>query len=33
MNERRLFFIKIYPSHFILERVDISVVCDRAAVY
>ena len=29
MNERTHFFIKIYLSHFILERVDISVVCER----
>ena len=29
MNERTDFFIKIYLSHFILERVDISVVCER----
>ena len=29
MNERTDFFIKIYLSHFILERVDVSVVCER----
>ena len=29
MNERIHFFIKIYLSHFILERVDVSVVCER----
>ena len=29
MNERTYFFIKIYLSHFILERVDVSVVCLR----
>ena len=29
MNEQTQFFIKIYLSHFILERVDVSVVCDR----
>ena len=29
MNERTHFFIKIYFSHFILERVDVSVVCER----
>ena len=29
MNERTHFFIKIYLSHFILERVDVSVVCER----
>ena len=29
MNERTYFFIKIYLSHFILERVDVSVVCER----
>ena len=29
MNERTHFFIKIYLPHFILERVDISVVCER----
>ena len=29
MNERTYFFIKIYLSHFILERVDASVVCER----
>ena len=29
MNERTHFFIKIYLSHFILERVDLSVVCER----
>ena len=30
MNERTHFFIKkIYISHFILERVDVSVVCER----
>ena len=28
-NERTHFFIKIYLSHFILERVDVSVVCER----
>ena len=30
-NERTHFFIKIYLSHFILERVDVSVVCERWA--
>ena len=29
MNEQTHFFIKIYLSHFILERVDVSVVCER----
>ena len=29
MNERTQFFIKIYLSLFILERVDVSVVCER----
>ena len=29
MNERTHFFIKIYLSHFILERVDVSVVSER----
>ena len=29
MNERPHFFIKIYLSHFILERVDVSLVCER----
>ena len=29
MNERTHFFIKIYLSHFILERFDVSVVCVR----
>ena len=29
MNERTHFFIKIYLSHFIFERVDVSVVCER----
>ena len=29
MNERTHFFIKIYFSHFILVRVDVSVVCER----
>ena len=29
MNERTHFFIKIHLSHFILERVDVSVVCER----
>ena len=29
MNERTYFFIKMYPSHFFLERVDVSVVCKR----
>ena len=29
MNERTYFFVKIYLSHFILERVDVSVVCER----
>ena len=29
MNERTHLFIKIYLSHFILERVDVSVVCER----
>ena len=29
MNERTHFFIKIYLSHFILERVDVSVVYER----
>ena len=29
MNGRRNFFIKIYLSHFILERVDVSAVCGR----
>ena len=29
MNERTHFFIKIYLTHFILERVDVSVVCER----
>ena len=29
MNERTHFFIKIYLSHFILERVGVSVVCER----
>ena len=28
MNERTHFFIKIYLSHFILERIDVSVVCE-----
>ena len=29
MNERTYFFFKIYLSHFILKRVDVSVVCER----
>ena len=29
MNERTHLFTKIYLSHFILERDDVSVVCDR----
>ena len=29
INERTHFFVKIYISHFILERADISVVCER----
>ena len=29
MNEQTRFFIKIYLSHFILERVDVYVVCER----
>ena len=29
MNARTHFFIKIYLSHFILEWVDVSVVCER----
>ena len=29
MNERTHFFIKIYLWHFILERVNVSVVCER----
>ncbi len=29
MNERTHFFIKIYISHFILVRVDVSLVCER----
>ena len=29
MKERTHFFIKIYLSHFILERVYVSVVCER----
>ena len=29
INKRAHFFIKIYLSHFILERVDVSVVCER----
>ena len=29
MNEQTHFFIKIYLSHFILERVDVSVVYER----
>ena len=29
MNEPTHFFIKIYLSHFILERVDVSVVCEK----
>ena len=29
MNERTYFFITIYLSHFILERVGVSVVCER----
>ena len=29
MNERTHFFIKIYLSHFIIERVDVSVVCEK----
>ena len=29
MNEWTHFFIKVYLSHFILKRVDISVVCER----
>ena len=29
MNERTHFFIKIYLSHFILERVDVSEMCER----
>ena len=29
MNERTHFFIKIYLSHFILERIVVSVVCER----
>ena len=29
MNKRTHFLIKIYLSHFILERVDVSVVCER----
>ena len=28
-NERIHFFIKIYLSHFILERMDVSVLCER----
>ena len=28
MNEQTLFLIKTYLSHLILERVDISVVCE-----
>ena len=30
MNERTLFFIKIYLSHFILERVDVSCVWEMS---
>ena len=29
MNKQTHFFIKMYLSHFILERVDVSVVCER----
>ena len=29
MNERTHFFIKRYLSHFILERVDVSVMCEK----
>ena len=29
MNDRTHFFIKIYLSHVILERVDVSMVCER----
>ena len=29
MNERTHFFIKIYISHFILERADVSMMCER----
>ena len=29
MNERTHFFIKIYLSHFILERVEVGCVCER----
>ncbi len=29
MNEQTHFFIKIYLSHFILKRVDVSEVCER----
>ena len=29
MNERTYLFLKIYLSHFILERVDVSVVCEK----
>ena len=29
MNEQIHFFIKIYLSHFILQMVDVSVVCER----
>ena len=29
MNERTHFFMKIYLSHFILIRIDVSVVCER----
>ena len=31
MNERTNLFLKIYLSQFILERVDVSVVCERGA--
>ena len=29
MNKQIHFFIRIYISHFILERVDVTVVCER----
>ena len=32
MNEQTQFFIKIYLSHFILKRVDVSVACERWVV-
>ena len=29
MNDRTHFFMKIYLSHFILKRIDVSMVCER----